>query len=161
MEPIQRGGVDGAGSAAFPGCALLDGPCPKANSKGSAVMAYFSGDELWVNMLKNQDHYLAGAKGNFTAYLWDAQGNKKFIGSTPDSAAPSLTQYRVRSPDVLKNAQPGNYTVQTIYYTNNPQAPPAFFQCSDITVLGQNAESLTKKHEHNHGPVTEGIMPWV
>ena len=147
--PSRRGGAANAGSAGDPSCALLDGPCPAANPAGAPTQAYFVGDEIYMNMLKNADHFNAPAPGNFSAYLWDAKGNSKLLGSTRDTNAPSLSQYRVRGS--LTGVAAGNYTIQTVYYTNNAQAPPAFFQCSDVTVLGANAESVAKvAHSHTH-----------
>jgi len=103
-----------------------------------------------MNLLKNNDHYNAGAPGNFSAYLWDAAGKSKFLASTRDTNAPSLTLYRLRGS--LAGVDAGNYTIQTIYYTNNDQAPPAFFQCSDISVFKPNAASVAeaKRMGHSH-----------
>ena len=103
-----------------------------------------------MNLLKNNDHFNAGAPGNFSAYLWDAAGKSKFLASTRDTNAPSLTLYRLRGS--LAGVDAGNYTIQTIYYTNNDQAPPAFFQCSDISVFKPNAASVAeaKRIGHSH-----------
>ncbi len=47
-EPLQRGGVEGSGTAGAGICALTDGPCPSETNAGSASQAYFSGDEIYV-----------------------------------------------------------------------------------------------------------------
>jgi len=177
LEPLQRGGVEGAGSAAADVCAQTTGPCPSL-ANGDATQAYFAGDEIYMNLLKSErdpvfsadvspranahpparlspirradnDHFNSGAPGNFSAYLWSAgYKTSTLLGSTADTNAPSLTQYRLRAS--LAGVAAGNYTVQTIYYTNNAQAPPAFFQCSDITVFSANAESVVKAKRAGH-----------
>ncbi len=52
------------------------------------------------------------------------------IGSTPDTDAPSLSFYVVEA--VLPNKPDRHGIVQVVYYTNNPEAPPAFYQCGDM-----------------------------
>ena len=47
-EPLQRGGVEGSGTAGAGICALTDGPCPTETNAGPASQAYFSGDEIYV-----------------------------------------------------------------------------------------------------------------
>jgi hypothetical protein len=47
-EPLQRGGVEGSGTAGAGICALTDGPCPSENAAGPASQAYFAGDEIYV-----------------------------------------------------------------------------------------------------------------
>lgn len=101
-----------------------------------------------MNLLKNNDHFNAGAPGNFSAYLWDAAGNSKLLASTRDTNAPSLTLYRLRGS--LAGVDAGNYTIQTIYYPNNAQAPPAFFQCSDVSVFKPNTESIAAAKLADH-----------
>lgn len=54
-----------------------------------------------LQMLKNLDHFVAATPGNFAVYLWGANSTAgTLIGSTPDTAAPSLTLYQVRSSGV-------------------------------------------------------------
>jgi hypothetical protein len=48
-EPLQRGGVEGSGTAGAGVCALTDGPCPSETNAGPASQAYFSGDEIYVS----------------------------------------------------------------------------------------------------------------
>lgn len=132
LPRAERGGVEGADKVAAGVCANLDGPCPSETNAGAPVQAYLSGDEIYMGVFKNADHFNTGAPGNFSAFLWDAAGNSKLLASARDTNAPSLSMYRLRGS--LAGVAAGNYTVQTIYYTNNPQAPPAFFQCADVSV---------------------------
>ena len=101
-----------------------------------------------MQMLKNQDHHNAGKEGNFSAFLWNAGGMVKPLGAIADSDAPTFTIYEVRGD--LKGITAGNYTVQTVYYTDNSAAPPAFFQCSDIVVLGASQEQVAKALRGHH-----------
>ena len=48
-EPLQRGGVEGSGTAGAGICALTDGPCPSESNAGPASQAYFAGDEIYVS----------------------------------------------------------------------------------------------------------------
>lgn len=75
------------------------------------------------------------AAGNFSAFLWNvATGTATFIAATPDTNAPSLSLYKLIGFTPAA-AAPGAYILQTIYNTQNPAAPPQFYQCADVTVL--------------------------
>jgi predicted carbohydrate-binding protein with CBM5 and CBM33 domain len=87
-----------------------------------------------MQMMKNLDHYNTGAPGNFSVYLLNAAGTSQFLAITPDTAAPSLTLYQT-PVTIPANAPTGNYTIQTIYNTDNSGAPAAFYQCSDVQIL--------------------------
>lgn len=50
------------------------------------------------------------------------------IPTVPDTPLPAMATYSLAVQ--LPAVPAGNYTVQTIYFTNNAAAPPAFFQCS-------------------------------
>ena len=51
----------------------------------------------------------------------------------PDGGEPSLSIYTtdVHIPDKAR----GLYVLQVDYRTNNPQAPPNFYQCADVMVV--------------------------
>jgi hypothetical protein len=79
------------------------------------------------------------------------QGNSKLLASTHDPNAPSLTlNYRLRGS--LAGVDAGNYTIETIYFPNNAQAPPAFFPvlrrraCSSPTPRAPPAAKLAHHH---------------
>ena len=109
------------------------------------------GQKVTVTMQKNLDHYYASAPGNFSVYLWTADYKTSWMmGTINDSPAPTLSLYPVtfQVPTALSG---GNYVVQTVYYTNNPGAPPNFYQCSDVVILSSNAtdiEEAGKQHHH-------------
>ncbi len=72
-----------------------------------------------------------------------------FLGSIKDTDTGSMETYRLevaKIPDVA----PGKYIVQTIYYPNNPNAPPAFYQCADVQIFKPNATEAAKKLVHHH-----------
>ena len=56
-----------------------------------------------------------------------------------------LTSYHLPIPQRYRK-----YIVQTIYYTNNAAAPPAFYQCADIQIFAPNATAAAKKNVHQH-----------
>ncbi len=104
------------------------------------------GEQVSIVMQKNLDHFFAASPGNFSTFLWDASGKSLFWGAVPDSAAPTLSLYTLRL--TLPTTVPaGNYTVQTIYSTNNAGAPGAFYQCSDVMVVSPNAAAVDPTHE--------------
>ena len=133
-HPIRAcSGVAGANESAATICFQITGPCPVPTA-GTPAAAYVAGSVALVSAMKNMDHFNAAAPGNFSAYLWDAKGTSTLVGAYPDTAAPSLTVYQL--PITIPAGTPsGDYVLQTIYFTDNTAAPPAFFQCSDVTVL--------------------------
>ena len=63
-----------------------------------------------------------------------ATGTSTFIAATPDTNAPSLTLFKMIG--FVPPASPaGAFILQTVYSTSNPAAPPAFYQCSDVTII--------------------------
>jgi hypothetical protein len=95
-------------------------------------------------MLKNLDHYNAANPGSFSVYLWNATGST-LLATYPDTPAPALTLYPV-SAVIPANTPNGTYVIQTIYAPQNPSAPAAFYQCSDVMVLAPQPGS----GEHSH-----------
>ena len=64
---------------------------------GAPTGSYIAGQSAVVSLLKNVDHYQMNA--NFSIYLWDGKGvNSTLVGYYPDTTAPSMTVYQVRSP---------------------------------------------------------------
>jgi hypothetical protein len=127
--------VNGAGTNAAPVCAYITpAPCGGGPAAGAPTAAFVAGQATTISMQKNQDHFYAASPGNFSVYLWDAAGDSTYLGTVPDTNAPSLSLFPL-SVIVPSAAQSGNYTLQTIYYPNNVAAPAAFYQCSDVQVL--------------------------
>ena len=110
LSPLQRGGVFGAQTPAADVCGQGAAPCG-ALPAGAPVVAYLTGEQHRVHLLKNLDHFNKTAPGAFSVYLWDAAGKSTRLGMTPDSAKPSLTEYLV---DITVPRVPaGNYTLQS------------------------------------------------
>ncbi len=110
LNPLQRGGVNGAQSPAADACGQGTGPCG-SQPAGSPVAAYLTGEAHGIHMLKNLDHYNKTKPGSFSVFLWDAAGKSVRLGQIPDTAAPSLTEYIV---DIKVPRVPaGNYTIQS------------------------------------------------
>lgn len=107
------------------------------------------GQKVSVSMQKNLDHYYASAPGNFSVYLWTGDYKTSwFVGSINDSPAPTMSLYSVNF-QVPTSLSGGNYVVQTVYYTNNPGAPPNFYQCSDVLIVSANATEVEAAKHHN------------
>lgn len=85
LSPMQRGGIAGADQPGASACANagIPGPCGPAPA-GAPVAAWIPRQEGWVHTLKNLNHFNAQAPGNFSAFLWDADGKSIFLGSTAD-----------------------------------------------------------------------------
>jgi hypothetical protein len=82
-------------------------------------------------------------------FLFPTQGSAPvFLGSMKDTNHGSMEMYKLeyKVPDVA----PGSYIVQSIYYTNNPQAPAAFYQCADVQIFKPNTTAAAKAHVHQH-----------
>jgi hypothetical protein len=99
-------------------------------------------------MQKNLDHYEASSPGNFSAYLWSAAGKSTFWGAVPDTPAPTLSLYSVVA-NIPASTAPGNYTLQTVYATNNQGAPGFFYQCSDVQILAPTSEARPVDPHHD------------
>jgi hypothetical protein len=110
MNPLQRGGVNGAQAPGADVCAQVTAPCG-ALPAGAPVAAYLTGEAHGVHLLKNLDHHNKTDPGSFSVYLWDAAGKSVKLNEIPDTAAPSQTEYIV---DIKVPRVPaGNYTIQS------------------------------------------------
>ncbi len=106
-----------------------------------------------MTIQKNLDHFEASNPGNFSVFMWNSTGGNIFWGSVPDTAAPTLSLYYLDLV-VPKTLPTGNYVLQSVYATNNPGAPPNFYQCSDVAVLAApsaEAQAAKPDHAHMHG----------
>jgi hypothetical protein len=119
-------------------------PCPPRGQ----IVAVVAGEKSQVVLQKNLDHYYATTPGNFSVYLWDAAGKSQLLASIPDDPSPSMTLYPV-TVTLPSTVPAGNYTLQSVYYTNNPGAPADFFQCADVVVFGSaNAAEVAAAASH-------------
>lgn len=82
---------------------------------------------------QNLDHFYAKAPGNFTIGPIINGEPGPILATVEDTSAPSLTYYSTELT-VPSMARPGLYVLQVKYNTNNPQAPPTFYQCADVEV---------------------------
>lgn len=131
ISPTQRGSLAGINKQGNDNCFQIKGPCGKLPASKDNVIIR-PGQMLSVTFQKNLDHFLSTSPGNFTvAFGSVADGNFQLLTTIPDKGEKSLTLYtaQVKIPMVK-----GNYAIQVTYNTNNPAAPPQFYQCADVTV---------------------------
>ena len=69
--------------------------------------------------------------GNFTVYGFNGSLRSPMQALLPDTNATSLSLYKVSLP-CPSNTPAGNYVLQVVYNTNNPEAP---VQCADVKVV--------------------------
>eukprot|EP01116_Phalansterium_solitarium_P019526 TRINITY_DN5492_c0_g1_i1.p3 TRINITY_DN5492_c0_g1~~TRINITY_DN5492_c0_g1_i1.p3 ORF type:complete len:174 (+),score=76.80 TRINITY_DN5492_c0_g1_i1:54-524(+) len=136
FAPQQRGSMVNTNQVAADDCALVQpGPCGGRSASQPAIVVV-GGSNFTVVFQKNLDHWTAASPGNFTVTFYatpDASDTGKVLGSTPDTQSPSLTIYAAHV--TIPNVPTKHGIIQTVYYTNNPQAPPTFYQCADIAIV--------------------------
>ena len=112
-------------------CLLTSGPCG-GRPAGRYPTYYRPGEKVTVVFQKNLDHWVKSTPGNFTVSLM-MEGSSSAIASNivTDMGEPSLTIYSATLM-IPASAAKGKYVIQAVYNTNNPQAPPQFYQCSDV-----------------------------
>ncbi|XP_048728234.1 uncharacterized protein LOC125646122 [Ostrea edulis] len=131
ISPAQRGSLAGINKAGNDNCFQVKGPCGKMPPSKDGVIIR-PGQTLSVTFQKNLDHFLGSSPGNFTvAFGSVSDGKFQLLTTIPDQGEKSLTLYTavVKIPLVK-----GNYAIQVTYNTNNPGAPPSFYQCADVVV---------------------------
>eukprot|EP01084_Bolivina_argentea_P252099 423076_1 len=136
LAPYQRPGYVNAASLTKPGsaeCGLTDEPCggvPNGQNQNAAIMS----EKLTVVMLKNFDYFYAKAPGNFTVSLWTNGGEKlRDLGFVADDARKNGSIYQV--PVLIPHeGTESKFIIQAAYFTNNPSAPEAFYQCADLEI---------------------------
>ncbi|XP_071941310.1 uncharacterized protein [Antedon mediterranea] len=134
LSPPQRGSLIGINNKAASDCGLEQGPCGGRNPMSPQYGAK-SGGNYTVSFQKNLDHWTAATPGQFTVMMSDSKTmDFKLLAKVADKGEPSLTVYSV---NVTLPTRPPNTKVimQVVYETNNPQAPPAFYQCSDMMLF--------------------------
>lgn len=140
LNPYQRPGFvndTALSTAGASQCALMTEPCGgvSANFVNAAIMS----ETYTVVMEKNLDHFnSAGTPGNFTVNLWSSGGEFiRRLGYVMDDKRPSGSIYQVQFP-VPHEGGMSRFILQTVYYTNNANAPPAFYQCADLEIYPRN-----------------------
>jgi len=131
-NPTQRGSLY-APTAGSNDCALVDGPCGKRDAAPPKVLAQ-AGSNFTFVFQKNLDHFYSSNPGNFTiSWAPTLDGAFKTIGTISDDKQPSLTFYTFTF--TLPTTVSRHGVMQVVYYTNNPNAPSAFYQCADFAIV--------------------------
>jgi len=114
-------------------CDLTIAPCGSRSTSQPVIYAE-AGSNFTFVFMKNLDHFYPQNPGNFSV-LWAENVNKPFklLGSTKDTSAPSLSLYYIQAE--LPNTPIKHGIVQVVYFTQNPGAPAAFFQCADMGIF--------------------------
>jgi len=125
-------GLNNKGS---PDCILTKAPCggreaPRTHRDGVGLT---EGENFTVTFQKNLDHFNTKTPGYFSISLGPHQGPMKEVYKIADSAVPALTLFTTNIT-IPQQEKEGPMILQAQYITNNPAAPPAFYQCSDILV---------------------------
>ncbi|XP_067928604.1 uncharacterized protein [Watersipora subatra] len=131
LNPHQRGSMSGINKPAADDCILTTGPCGGRDMDSYLVLKRES--NYTVIFQKNLDHYTQATPGYFSISFSSDEGQTfEEAMKIPDMGEPSLHLYiqEVTLPKLAKG-KPHNI-MQVVYKTNNPAAPPAFYQCTDI-----------------------------
>eukprot|EP01108_Squamamoeba_japonica_P002521 TRINITY_DN2213_c0_g1_i2.p1 TRINITY_DN2213_c0_g1~~TRINITY_DN2213_c0_g1_i2.p1 ORF type:complete len:159 (-),score=39.97 TRINITY_DN2213_c0_g1_i2:59-535(-) len=137
LAPTQRGGVAGINTHADPICAVLAGPCGNTTAHHPSI-SIRSAVPFNVVFQKNLDHYYASNPGSFVIDLAmnknPQEGDFKPLKKIADSATPTGYIYaEMVSVPIVSTELEGVLRVR--YITNNPGAPPVFYQCSDVSLM--------------------------
>ncbi|KAK3804465.1 hypothetical protein RRG08_058587 [Elysia crispata] len=133
ISPPQRGSMVGINKAGAADCILLKEPCGGRDERTSPV-SLMPGERFVLTFQKNLDHFNKTSPGYFSVSLVEADrphGESHEILKMADTSDPSLTLY---SANITMPHMPGHMVLQARYVTNNPQAPPIFYQCADVHV---------------------------
>ncbi|XP_033753957.1 uncharacterized protein LOC117337208 [Pecten maximus] len=135
ISPPQRGSMLNLNKAGSSDCVLTTPRCG-GRPRGMPVMGLRRGQNFTVSFQKNLDHYVAATPGSFTVSIGSERGGTKLnvLANIPDAGEPSLTVYSVNVTIPMDLEPRREYIMHSAYITNNPQAPPEFFQCADIMV---------------------------
>ncbi|XP_070534912.1 uncharacterized protein [Ptychodera flava] len=131
ISPPQRGSMQGLNTPGADDCILLTGPCGGRNSTGAPSQGVRLGSQYTVTFQKNLDHFNSTTPGKFTIGMSDpTQQTFQQLSMVPDDSQPSLSLYSVNVtiPGVVYT----HGVIQVQYQTNNPAAPPVFYQCADV-----------------------------
>ncbi|XP_066300344.1 uncharacterized protein [Branchiostoma lanceolatum] len=134
ISPPQRGSMTGINKPACPDCGLVTGPCGLRPEPNKTTLALLAGSQYTVTIQKNLDHYDSASPGEFTiSFRAGMTGDFTLLQKIPDIGEPSLTLYSVNIT-IPKPVGSNKGTLQAVYVTRNPQAPPMFYQCTDFII---------------------------
>lgn len=113
-------------------CYWQNGPCGQTTpSKNKLYLR--AGQQFTVVVQNNLGHYNAGNPGYWSVSIGKEGGTLKELRRTKDTDAPNLAVF---STTVTIPEETGeDMIIQTKYITNNPNAPPEFYQCADVVVF--------------------------
>ncbi|XP_063407913.1 uncharacterized protein LOC134691358 [Mytilus trossulus] len=135
ISPTQRGSMTGLNTEASKDCILLKPPCGGRPSEPKNAAILRAGQNTTVTFQKNLNHWIQKSPGEFRVNL-GVEGTEKFqsLAVVKDNNEPNLHLYTVPitvPSDRLKQT----LVLQVVYVTNNPQAPPMFYQCRDVQII--------------------------
>lgn len=130
--------MEGINHPAAADCGLTEAPCGNRTESGPLI-AYVAGESYFVTFQKNLNHFDVSHPGYFAISFLaniteDGMCNDAvLLAKVPDTSDPSLTLYTVK---VIMPTTPTDHGVlQAVYTTDNPKAPPDFYQCADIKLV--------------------------
>eukprot|EP00992_Anisonema_acinus_P003690 TRINITY_DN13691_c0_g1_i1.p2 TRINITY_DN13691_c0_g1~~TRINITY_DN13691_c0_g1_i1.p2 ORF type:complete len:157 (+),score=42.76 TRINITY_DN13691_c0_g1_i1:49-519(+) len=135
LHPLQRGGAQGSDSPGAKVCFQTTGPCGTEHS-GLPMLRVKANSVVHISILKNLNHLNAEAPGNFTLRGWPLGHEAEpgpLVGFFSDYSNAPMQTFNT-SVLVPQGTPAGRYVLQAVYNTNNPQAPAAFYQCSDVLI---------------------------
>ncbi|XP_071143653.1 uncharacterized protein [Mytilus edulis] len=135
ISPTQRGSMTGLNTPASKDCILLKPPCGGRPSEPKNAAILRAGQNTTVTFQKNLNHWIQKSPGEFRVNI-GVEGTEKFqsLAVVKDNNEPNLHLYTVPitvPSDRLKQT----LVLQVVYVTNNPQAPPMFYQCRDVQII--------------------------
>lgn len=85
---------------------------------------------------KNLDHFNMKSPGSFVVNMGVIDPGKEVKWTTLDTIKDSNTTslYVYESTVNIPDMEHMHVVIQVIYNTNNPDAPPQFYQCADVAV---------------------------
>ncbi|ESO98270.1 hypothetical protein LOTGIDRAFT_203715 [Lottia gigantea] len=131
LSPPQRGSLVGFNKKGADDCFLIKGPCGKRPISSNPILLR-GNQNFTVVFQKNLDHWAQATPGMFTISFGPVD-QTNVIATIPDMGEPSLTLYAINI--TIPTLTTGSYVIQTQYVTKNPQAPPTFYQCGDVTLV--------------------------
>ncbi|XP_033640214.1 uncharacterized protein LOC117300637 [Asterias rubens] len=137
LNPNQRGSLEGLNKEEADVCGYVTEPCGGQDQE-KPLIGIRKGSDYTVVFQKNKSHFTTysngtSTKGYFEIGFWTKQQCKVLL-RIPDTDTPSLYIYEatVTMPDGPVGLPA---ILQVTYATDNPDAPPKFYQCSDVKLI--------------------------
>ncbi|KAJ8302613.1 hypothetical protein KUTeg_019009 [Tegillarca granosa] len=134
ISPPQRGSMNGLNTAGSDDCILTSAPCGGRERKERSGEGFAAGENVTVTFQKNLDHFNSQSPGYFTVSLGSPSGQLQELARIPDGGEKSLHLYSMNVTLPREPQAEAGHFMQVVYHTNNPQAPPNFYQCADIVI---------------------------